>query len=331
VERALAVTDRKEGRIVIITGKEHVHLALEACAAFTPDEKKRMVLIPEPEAKNTAAAVACGLIYADRISGAARNMLVLTSDHIIKPLRTFKADALAAAAFALRDKLVVFGIPPVRPETGYGYIEGGRILSGRGKVREAASFREKPDPGTAEKFAASKKFYWNSGMFAFSSKFMIGCFRKYAPDVIRPFEKLPVPGKGSYRVRKGLRVLEKWTDLDAAYKKTKNISFDYAVAEKCSRTVMVKAGFNWTDAGNWDEYAKIAGNTGAEVYGAAASSCFVDSDIPVALAGVRDLIVAVRRDKKTGASLVLIVKKGEAQRVRDIVEQIKAAGRTELL
>jgi mannose-1-phosphate guanylyltransferase len=94
---------------------------------------------------------------------------------------------------------------------------------------------------------------------------------------------------------------------------------------------MVEAGFDWLDVGSWDEYAKLAGETGAEVYNSGAENCFVDADIPVALCGVEDLIVVVRSGKNGAPPAVLISKKGETQRVREIVEKIKAAGRKELL
>ncbi|MDR1319048.1 MAG: mannose-1-phosphate guanylyltransferase, partial [Treponema sp.] len=253
------------------------------------------------------------------------------------------------AFYAQQDKLVVFGIPPAKPETGYGYIERGELLSvphgGDGHNRRltepdayrVAAFREKPDRETAEKFVASKRFYWNSGMFAFSSKFMLGEFRHLAREVIRPFEKLRAPDEKCYTSKNGIRILRSWPDLENAYRQTRAVSFDYAIAEKCSQTVMVSAGFDWIDVGNWEEYARLLGRTGAEVYhagpggGDKESSCFVDSDIPVALAGVEDLIVVVRSGRDGEIPAVLITKKGETQYVRDLVEQIKKAGRTELL
>jgi mannose-1-phosphate guanylyltransferase len=94
---------------------------------------------------------------------------------------------------------------------------------------------------------------------------------------------------------------------------------------------MAAASFDWFDVGSWDEYARLAGDRGSEVYSSGASSCFVDADIPVALCGVEDLIVTVRSGKDGSPPAVLIAKKGETQRVRDIVEQIKKAGRKELL
>ena len=345
--RALAVTgETGEGNVIIMAGKNHINPIVEECSRLDAHDRKRLVLIPEPIAKNTAPAIACALLYINWIaSGRERNILVLTSDHIIRPLGVFKNDAKAAAAMAQADKLVVFGITPERPETGYGYVETAEALTivpeinsrARQKyepeVFRVASFHEKPDSKKAQKFVAAKKFYWNSGMFAFSSAFMLAEFKRHAPEIMRPFKELWAPNENCYRVRKGLRILEEWANLEKAYEKTRAISFDYAIAEKCSDTVMVKAGFSWNDVGSWDEYARLTRHGSAEVFGQSKKngSCFVDSDIPVALCGVEDLIVVVRSGSDGGPPAVLISKKGETQRVKDIVEEIKAAGRTELL
>lgn len=348
LERALALIDKTgDGQVIIIAGKGHVPHIIEACAQFDADDRQHFVLIPEPLAKNTAAAIACGIRYADLVFGHDRNMLVLTSDHIIQPIAAFKADVAAAEVFVRQDTLVVFGIPPQSPATGYGYIEAAELLSvpeDRQKVFRVASFREKPDRYRAEAFLASGRFYWNSGMFAFSSRCMLKEFLHHAPEVMVPFNVLPVPQEKSYTITRRLRILEAWPGLPEAYAEAQNISFDYAIAEKSERTVMVAAGFAWRDVGSWDEYIRLVGDTGSEVYcsgtppaasgdstKALDSSCFVDSDIPVALCGAEDLIVVVRSGKDGATPAVLIAKKGETQGVKEIVEKIKVSGRTELL
>ncbi|MDR1177439.1 MAG: mannose-1-phosphate guanylyltransferase, partial [Spirochaetaceae bacterium] len=329
LERAFAVIDTEgDGKVIVIAGKAHVDLILRDCEIFSKNELKHLVLIPEPEAKNTAAAIACGTLYTDWVSGEDRTILVLTSDHIIKPTELFIANAAAAAAYALQDKLAVFGITPSRPETGYGYIEAAELLSnpeepdfvkkqGRPedpRVYRAASFREKPGLSTAEEFIEQGNFFWNSGMFVFGSRFILHEFRGKAADVIRPFNALTAPGETSFRTEKGVRILENWRDLDRAYREVKSISFDYAIAEKCASTVMVAAAFDWFDVGSWDAYTGLVKDS-SEVYASGAKNCFVDSDIPVALCGTEDLIVVIRT--RGGKPSALIAKKGESQKVRD--------------
>ncbi|MDR1901033.1 MAG: mannose-1-phosphate guanylyltransferase [Treponema sp.] len=369
LERALALFDREgDGRVIIIAGQGHVRRVAEACAKLKPGDLSRVLLIPEPAARNTAPAIACGALYAELALGGGRTVLVLTSDHIIKPPDLFRVDAAAAAAFAREDNLVVFGIPPRSPETGYGYLEAAGPAEPSAAppspagppgppVFRVAAFREKPDRETAERFLAEKRFYWNSGMFAFSSRFILGEFRRSAPAVFAPFEGLRPPGEDACRTQGGLRILAGWPGLAEAYAAVKPISFDYAIAEKCRRTVMVAAGFEWYDVGSWDEYSVLAsaGRADAQtadtaspdtgpadaapaapkpsgpVYRSDAENCFADSDIPLALCGVRDLIVVVRSGKDGSPPAVLIAKRGQTQRVRDIVEQIKTSGRTDLL
>jgi mannose-1-phosphate guanylyltransferase/mannose-6-phosphate isomerase len=331
VERALNVIE-KDGRVIIIAGEAHVSHVIRTCARYGPDIKKRLLLIPEPEPMNTAPAIACGVYYAG-LDGGDRTVLVLTSDHVIRPLERFKADAAAAAGAAAAENLAIFGIPPLGPEIGYGYIETGDTLPAPGgaAVRKVLSFREKPDRALAEKYLSLGNFYWNSGMFGFSVLFMTGEFRRNAPDSFSPFEKLLPPTPESYALEEGVPVLRNWRGLREAYRAVRSISFDYAIAEKCGNTVMVAASFDWFDVGSWDEYARLSGDRGSEVYNSGSASCFVDADIPVALCGVEDLIVTVRSGKDGSPQAVLIAKKGETQRVRDIVEQIKAAGRKDLL
>ncbi|MDR3138144.1 MAG: mannose-1-phosphate guanylyltransferase [Treponema sp.] len=344
VERALGICgEAGDGRVIIIAGKTHIPRIIESCALLSEDKRKRLLLIPEPAAKSTAPAIACAVSYAGLAWGKDRNMLVLTSDHIIRPAALFYAGAARALDFAARGNLAVFGIPPRGPETGYGYIEAAEPLSlpgeqppldraaPGGKVYRAASFREKPSRDQAEKYLAAGGFYWNSGMFAFSVPFILEEFRHGAPDIIRPFESLKAPGEAAYRTEGGLRILEEWPGLERAYGEAAPISFDYAIAEKCGSTVMVAAGFDWIDVGSWDEYAKLKTGAAPEVYLSASSDCFVDADIPVALCGVEDLIIAVRSGRDGNPPAVLVAKRGKTQMVKEIVEQIKAAGRTELL
>lgn len=341
LERALSVI-KENGTVIVITGLPQVSNAVSECAKLAERDKERVVIIGEPVAKNTAPAIACALAYS-LAAGQNRTMLVLTADHIIEPLENFKADAALAAAAAAEGKLAVFGITPGRAETGYGYIEtagpgAAPPGAGAGGVLPVAAFREKPDLPTAQEFAVSGRHFWNSGMFAFDANFMLGEFSRHAADVLRPFEALKKPPGGAYAQVQGVKVLS-WPGLETAYQNTKSISFDYAIAEKCAQTAMVRGSFNWVDIGNWEDYARLRADAalranaagGVEVFTAAAADCYVDSDIPVALAGVDDLIVVIRSGKNGEPAAALVTRKGQTQNVRDVVEAIKKSGRADLL
>ncbi|MCA1949207.1 MAG: mannose-1-phosphate guanylyltransferase [Treponema sp.] len=351
LERAFAVTEA-DGLVIIVTGMGHVPHVVKACAELPELQRKRIVVIPEPVGKNTAPAIACAATFIKKqAKHNKRSALVLTSDHIIGPLQDFAADAAAAAQLAVSDALVVFGIPPQRPETGFGYIEAGppvSILDDRvgpgtraaldAQAYKVTRFREKPDLATAQSFLAKGNFFWNSGMFAFNVDFMLSQFREHAPETIAPFEALPQPLPEHRETQQGVALLSRWPGLKEAYTAVAPISIDYAIAEKCPSVAMVASRFSWTDVGSWDEYAKIleqgkatANSASQSVFSAGSSNCFVDSDIPVALCGVEDLIVVVRSGADGKTPSVLICKKGESQQVKTIVEQIKKADRGDLL
>jgi mannose-1-phosphate guanylyltransferase/mannose-1-phosphate guanylyltransferase/mannose-6-phosphate isomerase len=333
--RALSVVSENDGRVIVVAGKTHLSFIINICSKLSQSEKKQIVLIPEPEAKNTAPAIACAIEYAGKTAGFNRNMLVLTSDHIIKPLDIFLKDINSAAQYAQQNKLVIFGVSPSGPETGYGYIETANKISG--DVYTVASFHEKPNKETAEQFLASKKHFWNSGMFAFRCDFLAEEYNRLAAEVISPFENLKPPNKKSYSKTKDICILDKWAGLDKAYNQAKHISFDYAIAEKCAQSVMIRSSFDWIDIGSWDDYSRLlSGNSPTDsdtenVYTIGTESCFVDSDIPVALAGVENLIVVIRSGKDGSPPTALVTQKGKTQLVRDIVEKIKQSGKKDIL
>lgn len=336
LERAFAVLPPAgDGLVVVVAGRSHAAHVLRACGGLPPDKRERVVLVPEPAARNTAPAVACACVLLARIRGPGRTALVLTSDHVIEPLSAFASDAAAAAALAREGKLVVFGIPPSRPETGFGYVEAADGLQSRnapGRAFRVAAFREKPDRATAEAFLATGRFYWNSGMFGFSADAMLDEFRRSAPEVSAPFEALAAPDGAAWEKEEGVRVLALWKGLENAYRETRAISIDYAVAEKAEEVAVVAASFGWTDVGSWDEYSRLLGDeAGKPAAESGSRNCWVDADLPVALCGVEDLIVVARAASGERPARVLVCRKGQTQRVKDVAEAFKAQGRSELL
>jgi mannose-1-phosphate guanylyltransferase/mannose-6-phosphate isomerase len=330
LERAFAVIDMEgDGKVIIIAGIIHVPHVIEACERLHKTQQQHIVIIPEPIAKNTAPALSCGAYYLEKTFAQDRLVLVLTSDHIIKPLENFVHDAKKASALAANNNLSVFGIRPRSAETGYGYIETANPISNG--TFSVSSFREKPDLQTAESYVKAGNFFWNAGMFAYANRFMIGEIQKHTPEASHPFSLLQHPEEKSFSRQNGIILLSKWDGLEKAYQEAKAISFDYALAEKCSSVAMVAASFNWYDVGSWDEYAKITKDAAADMFLVDAENNFVNSDIPVAICGVDDLIVVVRSGKDGTPASVLISQKGKSQKVKEIVEQIKTQGRKELL
>ncbi len=275
------------------------------------------LLILEPVARNTASAIALAALRAapDDL------LLVLPSDHLVRDSAAFRA-AVARGTAAARDGwIVTFGMTPDRPETGFGYIERGEAI-GDGVFR-AARFVEKPDLATAEAYVASGGFDWNGGIFLFRAGTMVDSLRAQAPDVLAAAEAaLADTDEAEGELRPD----------GAAFAAAPAISIDYAVMEKAERVAVVPTDAGWSDVGSWDalHHVSTADEAGNVVDGQALAidsrNCLIRSDgATVTAVGVEDLIIVATRDA------VLVMRRGESQRVREAVEALKAQGRDELL
>jgi mannose-1-phosphate guanylyltransferase/mannose-6-phosphate isomerase len=316
VRRGLALNPKAE--IVVVTHVRYLGATIGDLAAYARSGAAITVL-PEPEARNTAPAIAFAALYLKTRLAPEARALILSADHLIRPQEAFAADAEKATRLGALGYIAVFGIPPQDANTGYGYIEAGEEAGPGLRVR---SFREKPDAATAAKYLAGGNYYWNSGMFLFSLKTLEEEFALHAPDVHRPFLGLAQnalikkDGMGEGRTQEGVRVWGEGDALRAVYEKLPSISVDYAVMEKSQKAAMVKAGFEWNDVGSWDEAGRLYGDEAPAVFAADASGNRVFSDIPVALCGVEDLIVVVRGGR------ALVMKKGSSQLVREAAKAL---------
>jgi mannose-1-phosphate guanylyltransferase/mannose-6-phosphate isomerase len=311
------------GKIIIVTRKRWVDMTAEELLALAekgaggkkfPLEK--IVLIGEPCGKNTApaAALVCNYLLKGRAAGETPNLLVLPSDHIITDTENFVRDGETACACSMKNAIVVFGIPPRSAETGFGYIEVAEG-DGDGKTAKVARFKEKPDERTAKEYIRSGKHYWNSGLYGFRPDFYLGELAKYAPDVFRAFDSCG--GAFTQDAVGGIGVLRDSADagIEAAYRNTPSVSIDYAVSEKSDSVVMVKAAFDWDDAGTWDAVSKYEEAASGRAAAVLSENNFVYSDVPVALCGVEDLCVIIQNGR------ALVMKKGYGNEVKKIAEK----------
>jgi mannose-1-phosphate guanylyltransferase len=323
VERGLAVNPDAE--IVVVTHRDYVEGTAEQLEGYAA-RGGRVTILPEPMGRNTAPAIAfAGLYLRGRLPESAR-ALILSADHLIRPMEAFVADAKKASRLGGRGFIAVFGIPPSEPNTGYGYIEAG---TEEGPGYRVTAFKEKPDAATAAAYVAAGRYYWNSGMFLFSLKTLKEEFALHAPEIAAPFERIggifsaadggggaalssTFTGKapGVRRVR-GISVWGEGREIEELFGKLPSISVDYAVLEKSSKVAMVRAEFEWNDVGSWDEVARLLPGEYPGLFAKEAEGCSVYSDIPVALCGVRDLVVVIRNGR------ALVMKKGSSQGVRE--------------
>ncbi|TVR67955.1 MAG: mannose-1-phosphate guanylyltransferase [Spirochaetaceae bacterium] len=314
LERAAAVAP--SGPILIVTHHSQAAEVSRQCRDLE-HVRDRVEIAAEPEMRNTGPAVALGLFRLSRMENAhpRATTLVLASDHLISPVEAFAEDVEKADLLAREGFLVVFGVPPTRPETGYGYIEAGER---HGPGRMVASFREKPDAETAEEFLRRGSFSWNSGMFVFRRDVMLEELDRFEPDITAPFRT----AHGSDR-----------DETPSFYGSLPAQSLDRAVMERSTRVAMVETTFRWNDVGSWDEMAALAeeGAFGAGPAGEASlvtvesKNNYVYADQPVALCGVDDLVVVVRNGR------VLVARRGKGQLVKEVVDILRARGRDEEL
>ncbi len=299
VKRALLLSTPQE--ITIVTNAEHRFLVRDQLAAIGCDCR----VLVEPVGRNTLPAIYHGVQEITRENGP-DTVAVLPSDHLITATGEFQEAFRRAERFA-KDYLVVFGVRPTSPHTGYGYIRPGEPL-GYGGARVDA-FVEKPDLETARSYVADG-YLWNSGMFCFDAGLFLSECEVCAPEVVRAFEQ----------------------PMEEAYNATPALSIDYGVMEKADRVAVVEGDFGWDDLGSWEAAARYyrEDGSGNRLSGRALSldssnSIVVSDQGLVALLGVEDLIVV------RSGNAVLVCRRDRAQDVRRVVEELGRAGEKEFI
>ncbi|RJY09832.1 mannose-1-phosphate guanylyltransferase [Aurantiacibacter aquimixticola] len=213
----------------IVTGTAH----LPHVEAQLGERDARVVV--EPEAKNTAAAIALAALVLPEDAV----MLVCPSDHHIADVAAFRAATQAAASLARDDRMVAFGITPTHPETGYGYILRGDRL-GEGFAVER--FVEKPDLERANEFLAHGGYSWNGGIFAFRAGAFMDDLQLHRPALAEAVRRSVVEARED-----GARL----HPAPAPFAEIEGESVDYAVMEETQRAAMVPVSMGWSDIGGW--------------------------------------------------------------------------------
>ncbi len=276
----------------------------------------REQIIAEPVQRNTGPAIALAAkLIGQRDAGAV--MGVFPSDHLIAKEKAFIQAIKRAAKAARRRELIVFGIEPRHPETGYGYIEFPRDVAAGAQAWPVVRFREKPNLAAAKRFVKAGKFFWNSGMFVWSVETISDSVARFMPETAKMLEQLaPL---GSRRFTSSLRRIYPLCD---------DISVDYGVLEKADNIVgFACKDFGWNDIGSWAAVYELAGkdelgnveNTPVELLDAGGN--YVDAPGKlVALVGVNDLVVVDTPDA------LLICPRDQAQKVSALVKALEKAG-----
>lgn len=303
---------------VAIAGDRYRFIVVQQLAEIgaTPD-----AMLVEPEGRNTApAALAAAVWLAKKDPNAL--MLVAPSDHAIPDAEAFRAAVRTGVGAAREGRIVVFGIAPNRPETGYGWLE----LSGApaaGRPADLKRFVEKPDSGRAGEMLSAGNFLWNAGLFLFRVKTILEAYEERAPNLVGPVTRAVEEGRPDLGF---LRLApEPWAEAE-------DISIDYAVMEGAGNLSVVPFASGWSDLGDWDavwrEMDKDPAGVAASC-GATAIDCrdallrAEDPRIEVVGIGLENVVVIAMPDA------VLVVEKSRAQEVRTAVETLKARSATQ--
>jgi mannose-1-phosphate guanylyltransferase/mannose-6-phosphate isomerase len=316
-DTSLRARDASSGALpIVVCNEAHRFLVRDQLAEI--GVAARIVL--EPAGRNTAAAVAVAAIACEMDDPV---LLVLASDHAIRGADAFNSAVRHAARVAATGKLVTFGIAPTRPDSGFGYIERGDELKGGAGAYKVARFVEKPSEEKARAMIATGRAYWNSGMFAFGAKRLLQELGRFRPDILEA-ARAAVAGASD-----DLGFLRLGRE---AFLACPSEAIDRAVMERTAEAAVIPADFEWSDVGSWSALWDLAdkdasGNASrgdVQLQDTRGSLVFSDRRL-VATLGVEDLIIVDSDDA------LLVADRSRSQDVREVVEDLKRANRSEHL
>lgn len=304
------------GAPIVVASEDHRFLVAEQ---LLESGIKGAKIVLEPSARNTAPAIALGALTAIEKDPEAI-LLVLPADHLIGDSESFSEGVRKALPSARAGWLVTFGIRPDRPETGFGYIRRSESI-GEGAY-QVAQFVEKPALQTAEAYIADGGYDWNSGMFMFEAARFLEELDQHAPEMLAAVHAAYASAKADLD----------FVRIDAdAFAKVPDNSIDYAVMEKTTRAAVIPVTCDWSDIGSWSALwlAGIRDTQGnlreGDTIAVDTSNSLLRSHERHLLAtvGVDDLIVVTTPDA------TLVAHRDAAQDVKRVVDELKAAGRSE--
>lgn len=304
IERFLGLVEAKD--IIIVTNERYIFHVQAELKTINAQEAH---IITEPMGKNTAPAIALAQSYCQDVLQCDDDeiLFVSPSDHLIKPIDAFQ-DLIRDAQDVARDNIVTLGIKPTKPEIGYGYIEAEKNDN---LAKKVISFKEKPDLATAKEYIASGNYYWNGGMFMFSIATMQDELTKYMPIII------DITKKGyQYTV-------EYFVNMP-------DISIDYAIAEKSQKMMMIPMeNIYWNDIGSFDAIAEVLSDKDKNVF---KGDILAENCTDTMIIGDNRLIAGIDLENLMiidTPDALLVAKKGESQKVKNIVNKLKQNKRKE--
>ncbi|WP_372775019.1 mannose-1-phosphate guanylyltransferase [Mangrovibacterium sp.] len=296
---------------IIVTNLDYKQLVLEQLPEITESQ-----ILLEPIRRNTAPCVAYASNRIKAMNPDAM-MIVTPSDHLIVNEIEFQKQLQSGLRFASeQDALLTLGIPPSRPETGFGYIQiEDPIDNGLGHLYKVKTFTEKPNLEMARIFLESGEFYWNSGIFIWSLKSICAAFEKHLPEVHELFKR----GENRYGTEDEIFFINK------TYSECQNISIDYGIMEKADNVYVLCADFGWSDVGTWgalyaqqekNEHSNVVVGDSTFLYDTKNSIVNIPHDKIAILEGLDGYIVVETE------GILLVCRKDHEQHIRQFVNDV---------
>lgn len=298
-------------KVWVVTNEEHVFEVRSQLRSLEPALDSHV--LAEPLARNTLPAI---LLALDRIAplqedasdmGDGPLVAVFPSDHLVEDEPGWRRSLEQGMGLAAQGKYVTFGVPPSKPETGYGYIARGKRLE-KGAF-EVQRFIEKPRLEKAQEFLKSGRHYWNSGMFVFRAGEFLAAVAAHTPELWQWWEE-----RGE-------------KPMLAGYGALPNLSVDYGIVEKIANIAVLEAQFDWDDLGNWEAIYRLGkkdeqGNViQGDVLALGCRDCLlISKGGKLAVVGLVGMIMIQTRDATLACPLT------DVQRVKEVVALLKAQG-----
>ncbi len=303
-------------RLWIVTNE----VQAEATIAQLPEVPPGNVLL-EPAARNTAPCVGLAAIQILEQDPDAI-MFVMPADHVIQTDEAFASAARRAVEAVEGDdsRLVLFGVTPTFPATGYGYIERGDLVADSApRLYRVNAFREKPHRALAEEYLRDGRFFWNCGIFCWKAQTIVALLKQHEPELYA----------GLMRIADGIHHGRSREVITEEFPSLKSISIDYAVLERAQNVVVIEAPFQWDDVGSWLSLPRLIGHDAdgntidGPFCGVDTQGCIIRTtdDHLIATLGLRNVIIVHTGDA------TLVADTAQSERIKEILGQLEKQDR----
>ena len=306
-------------RPIIICNEEHRFIVGHQMREINIDP---LEILLESEGRNTAPAITIAALQVLEIfkdTNIEPILLILSSDHQIKDINNFHLAINRSIEMALKDNLIIFGVPPLYPSTGYGYIKSERPLAHNElNVSKVDQFIEKPDMKKAKCLFNDKRYSWNSGIFVFKATSILNEIKSFSPEILKNCEQC---------LRKSKKDLDFLRLEKESFHNCENISIDISVFEKTKKAFVLPLNCGWDDIGSWESLWKMSkkdqnGNslTGKILVQDTKDSLIRSEDKLVVGIGLENLVIIETKDA------VLVANSKCSQNVKQVVALLKDRG-----